>query len=114
MEFNFYKFSSRVMQDLDTAYDTRYNKCAEFPRPFSWVHACSTVCPPPLCARLAVHGLNAPGVSGCVARRLTLVSDSRPCASAVHESLALGWTDLLPLEEFFSALGRTVYMWGVF
>nr|CAD7571298.1 unnamed protein product [Timema californicum] len=47
--------------------------------------------PPPSCrARLAVHGPVVPGASGCMACPLTLISDSCPCASAVHEPLALG------------------------
>nr|CAD7198163.1 unnamed protein product [Timema douglasi] len=48
------------------------------------------VSPPPSCrAQLAVHGLIAPGASGCVACPLALVSDSCPCTSAVHETLTL-------------------------
>nr|CAD7417455.1 unnamed protein product [Timema poppensis] len=153
MEFNFYKFSSRVMQDLDTAYDTNatttapkgvlvgsisgYNECAEFPRPFSLGTPVRCGLPGPPLPSLCAIGCARLRRTWCVARRLTLVSDSRPCASAVHEPLArapripgwrptlgthqfdvgtrnLWWTDLLPLEELFSAPGRTVYMWGVF
>nr|CAD7260448.1 unnamed protein product [Timema shepardi] len=62
--------------------------------------------PPPSCrARLAVHGLVVPGASGCMACPLTLISDSCPCASAVHEPLALG-SGLVRSELGIAVLSR--------
>nr|CAD7202666.1 unnamed protein product [Timema douglasi] len=67
--------------------------CAEFLVPYLWDHTQHglPVPPTPSChAQPTAHGLVMPGALGCVARLLTLVSDSCPCASAVHEPLALG------------------------
>nr|CAD7571116.1 unnamed protein product [Timema californicum] len=45
---------------------------------------------PSCTAQPTVHGLITPDASGCVACPFILVSESRPCASAVLEPLALG------------------------
>nr|CAD7406928.1 unnamed protein product [Timema poppensis] len=77
---------------------------------FVWVCVRSAVCPFPLptrCARLAAHGLIAPGTLGCVARLLTLVSDLRPCASALHKMLALGVKAFISLVDLYSVSGTT-------
>nr|CAD7404315.1 unnamed protein product [Timema poppensis] len=69
-------------------------KCAEFLVPYLWDRAHRGLPVPPSPSyrgRLAAHGLIAPGASGCVDRPLTLVSDSRPCGSAVYEPLVLGF-----------------------
>nr|CAD7418632.1 unnamed protein product [Timema cristinae] len=73
--------------------------------PLLWVRVWSDLPTHPLAMRTA---------STRLVHRVTWLIDSGPCASAVHEPLARGWTNLLPLEEPFPAPERTVYLRGVF